>query len=47
MVDPAVQELINRYWWFLPSAFIIGILVIILEKKIDEYKRKKRIEKKK
>lgn len=44
MVDPAVQEMIRKLWWVLPLTLTIGIVQILLNKKINEYKRKKRIQ---
>ena len=42
MVDPAVQELYKKYSWVLPASFFVGLLIIYLERKIDQYKRKRR-----
>ena len=42
MIDPAIQEFSSRFWWFLPTAFFVGLLVVYLERKIGEYNKNKR-----
>lgn len=42
MVDPEIQKMLDKYWWFLPACFFVGLLVVFIERKIDEYNRKRR-----
>ena len=45
MADPTIREFFAKYSWFLPACIALGLFVIILERKISEFRRKARMKK--